>query len=330
MERYLGVDIGGTSSAVVVGTRDGDVLDRVGFSTQTDRGPDYALDLISRHVADLALAHGNNLAAAGISCGGPLDPDSGLVRSPPNLPGWDEVAISRIVTRALDAGGVREIPVSLRNDADAGALAERRFGAGAGSTSMAFLTFGTGIGAGLILDGRLYKGSTGIAGEIGHVRVAKDGPSNYGKAGSFEGYCSGSGIERLATIIAATRVASGDTVEWYKPDERGEAEVTPSVAELAGFARRGDAAATEVFSLSGQFLGRGCAMLIDLLNLDTIVIGSVYVRCRDLLEEPMQREVEAEALPSAAARCRIAGAELGESIGDVASLCAAMDGVRDG
>ena len=327
MDKYLGVDVGGTNSAVVVGTRNGDIVDRIGFPTRTDLGPDYALDLISRNVADLALKNKDYLRAAGISCGGPLDPDMGVVQSPPNLPGWDDVGITRIVADALDSSGVRKIPVTLRNDADAGALAERRFGAGVGSASMAFLTFGTGIGAGLILDGRLFKGTSGIAGEIGHVRVAADGPPNYGKAGSFEGFCSGSGIEGLATRVASERAAEGKPVAWYKSNTPNEIDAGKiSVAELAGFARRGDPEAQEVFSLSGRYLGRGCALLIDLLNLDMIVIGSVFVRCRDLLEGPMQSEIEAEALPAARSRCRVVPAALGESIGDVASLCAAMDG----
>ena len=123
----------------------------------------------------------DTICAIGISCGGPLDCARGRILSPPNLPGWDEVPV---VSRLADRFGV---PVRLANDADACALAEWRFGAGRGTQNMIFLTFGTGLGAGLILDGRLYRGASSSAGEVGHIRMAVDGPLGYGKRGSLEG-----------------------------------------------------------------------------------------------------------------------------------------------
>ena len=133
--------------------------------------------------------------AIGITCGGPLDSKKGLIMSPPNLPKWDKIPITKIIEDNFN------VPVFLQNDANACALAEWRFGAGKGTNNMIFLTFGTGLGAGLILDGRLYAGTNNLAGEIGHIRLAKDGPLGYDKKGSFEGFCSGAGIARLAKKI---------------------------------------------------------------------------------------------------------------------------------
>ncbi len=143
------------------------------------------------------------LSAVGRRCGGPLDSTQGLILSPPNLPGWDRVDV---VTPFRERFGV---PTSLQNDANACAVAEWQWGAGRGVRSMVFLTFGTGMGAGLILDGRLYAGASDMAGEVGHIRLAEDGPLGYGKRGSFEGFCSGSGIARLAQSRALEAIQAG-------------------------------------------------------------------------------------------------------------------------
>ena len=132
----------------------------------------------------------------GISCGGPLDSKRGIVMSPPNLPGWDNIPVCELLNKRFS------IPVRLCNDADACAVAEWKFGAGRGAENMAFLTFGTGLGAGLILGGKLYSGASGMAGECGHIRLAEDGPVGYGKHGSFEGFCSGGGIARMGRAYA--------------------------------------------------------------------------------------------------------------------------------
>lgn len=317
-EALIGVDVGGTKCAVVLGSRDGVVYAKKRFATETHHGADHAVRRIADAVEALAVAardDGFSVIAAGISCGGPLDPERGIVLSPPNLPGWDEIPISRIIAERV------RVPVTLRNDADAGALAEYRFGAGRGCRSLAFLTFGTGIGAGLILDGRLFTGGCGLAGEIGHIRIAPDGPSNYGKAGSFEGYCSGSGIAELGRRAGEAAEAAGKQVTWYA--NRHTEPITAAV--LGDAAEAGEPIALEVYRESGTCLGRGCAILADILNLERIIIGSIYTRSRGIIEPSMRAEFEAEALPGAASCCAIVPAELGERIGDVASLCAAME-----
>lgn len=300
----LGIDIGGTKCALTVGDRDGKVLDKVKFATP--KTVQDATDAIISYAKEFSEKY--KIEACGISCGGPLDEARGIILSPPNLPGWDEVPICDTVKSALG------IPTALRNDANACAMAEYYFGAGKGCKNMAFLTFGTGLGAGLILEGRLFSGTNGYAGEIGHMRLAPFGPAGYGKCGSFEGFCSGSGIAELAKAIKREALQRGEAVPW-------EADA----ASVAEYARKGDKNAIKVFEISGRKLGQGLSLLIDIINPEKIIIGSVFMRCEDLLRPFMQEEIDKEALPAASRVCKICIPELGESIGDAAALAVAAE-----
>jgi glucokinase len=296
----LGFDIGGTKCAVVLGSEEGHqpvVLAREAFATLP--GPEANLDRMLAIASRLLVEKGHGPArAVGISCGGPLDSKSGRVFSPPNLPGWDDVPVADIVSGALG------LPAQLENDANACALAEWMWGAGIGTSNMAFLTCGTGMGAGLILDGRLYRGACDLAGEIGHVRIAPDGPDCHGKAGSFEGLCSGAGISRLASSLAG----------W--PPGTAASEVFAAAAA-------GDRDARRVVETAGDALGCGIALLIDILNLEAVVVGSIFARQENLLRPAMEAAIAREALPRAAAACRVLPARLGDAVGDFAALAIA-------
>lgn len=186
----FGLDIGGTKSSAVLGELDWERgtyyrVDRVEIPMEGDSWQSV-LDRLVAACRNMTFFHQElKSRAVGISCGGPLDGRKGIIYSPPNLPGWDDVPIVDYVSTALD------IPAFLENDANACALAEWRFGEGIGCNNLIFLTFGTGLGAGLVLDGHLYSGTNGLAGEVGHIRLEDDGPLGYGKHGSFEGFCSG-------------------------------------------------------------------------------------------------------------------------------------------
>ena len=183
---YFGLDIGGTKCAVVIGDNSFSIRKKVVFETRTERGYEAIISEFKNHMRSMLKDFpGSDLKRIGISCGGPLDSKKGMIYSPPNLPGWDNVPITRIFT---DEFGV---DTAIQNDANACALAEWLMGAGRGTSNMVFLTFGTGMGGGLILNDRLYSGTNDLGGEVGHIRLAKDGPVGFGKAGSFEGYCSG-------------------------------------------------------------------------------------------------------------------------------------------
>jgi glucokinase len=303
----FGLDIGGTKCAVSVLRRGRVVRELHRFPT---RGPRETLAELARTVA----AHAKGRApVCGIACGGPLDARRGLVLSPPNLPGWDRVRVVQYFEQQL--GG----RAFLMNDADANALAEWRFGAGRGCASMIFLTAGTGMGGGLVLNGQLYQGASGDAGEVGHLRLAARGPTGYRKAGSFEGFCSGGGIAQLARFLpSADRPAN--LRAWMRAH--------PTAREISQAARRGDRTARAVFAASGKKLGEALALLIDTINPERIVIGSLWLRCRDLLEPAMRVALEAEALPAARRACRIVAAQLGEEIGNYGAVCVALHGLN--
>ena len=312
MKEYIGVDIGGTKIAVVKGDASGKVLKKVRFLN--DMTPETAIGRIIDEARSMGSAE-----AIGISCGGPLDSKRGLILSPPNLPGWDSVPIVKLLEDALG------IPAYLQNDADACALAEWKFGAGVGADNIIFLTFGTGMGAGLILNGRLYSGSCGSAGEIGHVRLERFGPVGYGKEGSFEGFASGGGIAQLGRVAALERLQMGLKTAYCESADSLDKISAQSIAQAA---EAGDETAISVYRKCGEMLGRGLSILIDILNPEMIIIGSIYARSGKLLEESMREAIRAEALPHAAEACLILPAKLGESLGDVAALSVAVNGAN--
>ncbi len=290
--QIIGIDIGGTKCAVSV-LRGGAVEEVDRFPTQ-----DHAATFARFRKTVEGLKPGPDVVF-GISCGGPLDAARGIILHPPNLPGWVDIPICH---RFVEIFGGRAF---LMNDANASALAEWHFGAGKGCKHMVFLTAGTGMGAGLILNGRLYEGATGDAGEVGHLRLRPDGPLGFGKRGSFEGFCSGGGIARLAVDMG-----------WPQPGV--------TLKDLAETAAKGDVLALKVLDVAGERLGEALALLIDTLNPERIVLGGYFPRCVALLVPAMHRALAAEALPSALAGCKILPAVLGETIGSNAAVAVAL------
>ena len=182
---------------------------------------------------------------------------------------------------------------------------------------MVFLTFGTGMGGGIIANGQLLGGHTSLGGECGHIRIAPDGPVGFGKAGSFEGFCSGGGIGRVGRAYAREALAQGRSLAWCTSESELDAVTAKSLAEAA-FA--GDPDARKIYADTGRRLGEGLSYLIDILNPECIVIGSVFARAEALLRPTMEEAIAREAIPEAAAVCRVVPAKLGEAIGDIAAL----------
>lgn len=313
---YLGIDIGGTKCAVIAGTGEMQILKKTGFLTETSKGPSHAINLLMKSASEIVENLGpDQLKAIGISCGGPLDSIKGIVQSPPNLPGWNDIAISDLFRDKFN------VPVFLQNDANACALAEWKFGAGKGTQNMVFLTFGTGMGGGIIINGRLYSGTNDLAGEVGHIRLAEEGPRAYGKKGSFEAFCSGTGIALLAKQIVSEKFALKQSVSFCDNPDNIDKITAKDVADAAF---SGDKTAIKILEISGEYLGKGLSLLIDILNPQKIVIGSIYARCRQFIEPACLEIIKQEALAPARAVCSIVPAALGEEVGDYASLSVAM------
>ena len=316
----LGFDIGGTKCAVITARWDGEtveLLEKQVCPTDVTIPP---LEMIDRMIAMADTIVSEKPDAVGISCGGPLDSEQGVIMSPPNLPGWDDV---HIVDYLKNHYGV---PVALQNDANACAIAEWKFGAGRGCNNVVFMTFGTGLGAGLILDGKLYNGTNGNAGEVGHIRLERFGGVGFGKAGSFEGFCSGSGIAQLGYTKALELVQTGTYPAYY---QKGMTEKDVTAKTIAMAADDGDETAIEVYRTCGEYLGKGLSIIIDFLNPECIVIGGVFSRSRELLWPAAEREIQKEAIGLSAQVCRVVPAALGEHIGDYAAVATAVYEVKD-
>ncbi len=318
MNTYLGIAIGGTKCIAVLGIEENAEMRILGsrrFATGEAGGPYGAFDLFIQFGDELLSEFGiKKPDAIGIACGSPLDPVTGMIQSPANLPGWDNVPAVKIME---DHYGV---PAFLENDANAGVLAEWRFGAARGYRHAAFLTFGTGLGSGLILNGQLYGGASDMAGECGHIRLMPYGPVGCSKIGSAEGFCSGGGIAQLARDMVYERIMAGEKPALC-PDKSGLSALTAKTVAEAAY--RGDPLAKRIYEISGEMLGRTLAIMIDLLNPEIIVIGSIFARAESLLRPAMERAIEREAFAVSAKACRIVPAELGDEIDQYEALAIA-------
>lgn len=306
----IGFDIGGTKCAVSVAREKNDGLDMIDKRILPTDHKISAYEMIDR-MYECAIKMADHVDVIGISCGGPLNTKKGIVLSPPNLSGWDHI---RIVEYLREKYGARAY---LENDANACAVAEWKFGAGRGCNNMIFLTFGTGMGAGLILNGQLYSGTNDMAGEIGHIRMAGYGPVGYGKQGSFEGFCSGNGLAQIGQMIAREKFQMGEKVSFCEECSQLDAITAKTIAE---FAKQGYKDALDVYHICGKMLGKGLAILIDILNPEKIVLGSIYCRSEELLKKSMEEVLKNECLSAAYQACEIVPAELGEKIGDYAAI----------
>jgi len=314
-----GLDIGGTKIGLAVGDDTGRVL--AASRLANDPGApaesllETALTRLERLAAEVGAASGP--VALGIAAPGPQDPGQGRILEAPNMPRWQHFALRDFVADRVPS------PVTLMNDANASALAEWYWGAAAGADTAVFLTMSTGLGAGLIVGGRLFEGPLGLAGEVGHVRLREDGPVGFGKRGSVEGYLSGPGM---------LQVARAEALAWRQRGDRSalveEADgLTPE--RLCALARERDPGAVAVLDICGDALGRVCAVLVDLLNPDVIVLGTIGTAHPDLFIPRARAVIESEALPAAAAHVEIRPSGLTDR-GNQAALAVAKRGLAPG
>ena len=319
---FIGLDIGGTKCAVTLGKSCGElpaILEKSIFPTADCPSPNDVMEKMLSNMGEVlkksSLSY-EDISAIGISCGGPLNSKKGIIQSPPNLPGWDNIEIVRFFEENTG------IATFLQNDANACAVAEWKYGAGKGTENMIFLTFGTGLGAGLILDGRLYCGASDMAGEIGHVRLREEGPIGYGKRGSCEGFCSGAGIKKMGITAVEEQLQQGNIPRLFEAAGKDIINISAKlIAELA--MQEKDPLCTGIYRKCGEMLGETLSILIDLFNPELIVLGGVYMRSHSLLDEYMYDIIKKETLSHASEVCKIAPAGLSEKIGDYAALSVA-------
>ncbi len=309
----VGVDIGGTKVACVLAEAGGRILARQWQPTRSAEGWQAVVQqLFEMTERVLGGVSPSQVRGIGISCGGPLDSRKGIVYSPPNLPGWDAVPIKQLFEERFG------LPTRLENDANATALAEHRFGAGRGTRNMVFMTWGTGIGGGLILDGRLYRGTNDLAGEIGHTTVLLDGPPcGCGKRGCLESLASGPAIARRARELAPE---SPESLVWKRVSPE---EVTAQ--HVVEAAEAGDTFARFVLAEAATYMGIGIANAVQILNPERVVLGTIAVKAGDLVLEPLRRALAVHAWGRVREVLQVVPAELGDRAQDLAAICLWID-----
>ena len=312
---YLGIDLGSTKTAASVWRHESPAafprrLARKEWPTPTD-GPRPALDLMAREgrrLVDQVRAHeAGAIVAIGVSGGGPVDPEQGRILSIPNLEGWEDVPVARALSEQFSA------PTFLENDANACALAEWKYGAGRGSQNLAFLTCSTGIGAGLILDGRLFRGASSLAGEVGHLEIVPGGlPCGCGRKGCLEAYASGAGM--------AARLQRLRTVDPSLP---------ATAREVVDRARRGDEFSQTFLRETAGYLASGLAHLIFCINPQRIILGTIAASAGDFLLEPLRTALEGRVWPALLGGLEVVPSALWPDLGDYAAVAVARSPVRN-
>ena len=304
------IDLGGTSLRAAVVDANGGIAGFVTGATEASRGPDAVIDRIVTSLHD-SLARASvdiaELVAVGIGAPGPLDWQAGVIHEAPNLPGWREVPL---VDRVAEAVG---LPTFLENDANAAALAERQYGVGQGALNMLYVTVSTGVGGGLILDGQLWHGAYGSAGEFGHMTVDFDGPlCDCGNRGCVEALASGPDI----AAWVGQQIAVGHASVLH-----GQADLTGR--DVVEAAQQGDALAVSAVARAGRAVGFGVINVAHLVNLDMVVIGGGIANAGSLLFDPLRATVRDHLLESTAPNLRIEPWSLGENVGLLGAAAAA-------
>lgn len=261
--RYaIGVDLGGTSIKIGIVSSEGKTLKKVSLNTEAEKGPDYVIKQIKKGIDSILVANKINLKGIGIGAPGVVTLKTGTVENPPNFPGWEKVELGKIIKKEFG------LPVHIENDANAAAVGELIFGAGKKYNSFIMVTLGTGVGGGVIIDKKLYRGEFGAAGEVGHITIDFNGPKcNCGSFGCVEAYI---GNQYLVNSIRNELPSHPDSLV-HKLIEQDYINLTPKIIDTA--AEQGDEYAESVIKDTGRYLGSALASVSNLLDISTFIIG---------------------------------------------------------
>jgi glucokinase len=286
----IGVDMGGTNLRIAAITTEGQLLEKITLGVKVAMGRDYVIGEMCDAIHRLTEQYRGTgrFVGAGIGVPGIIDMETGMMRKSANLPGWSDYPVRDEIERRLGA------KVFLDNDANVAALGEKWLGAGRDADSMAMLTLGTGIGGAIVLNGKLFYGMSGMAGEFGHVTVEPNGvPCGCGNRGCAERYASATAIVRMAREA----IESGQAPELAKV---ANADPEFSAKSIYNLAIQGDAAAQRIFQRFGEVLGILLADLVNVLDLDMFVIGGGVVSAWDAFAPRMFTELRERSLVYAA------------------------------
>lgn len=302
----LGVDLGGTNLRAAVVTHDGEILSKHKEATHAAGGKDTVMVRLIESIGKqraLAVQQGYEVTALGVGAPGIIHGEKGVVVKSPNFPDWNNVPLKAELEAALS------MPVFIENDANAAALGEQWRGAGRTARSMILITLGTGVGGGIVLDGKIWHGADGMAGEIGHMTLEPDGrPCGCGNTGCLEMYAS------ARAIVQGYREASGEPARHK----------AFTAEEIYHAAHEGDTVALRVMEDMGRYLGIGMASLINIFNPEMIVIGGGVKDAWPLFIDAARREIMKRAFRFPAERVLIVPSALGDDAGMVGAAAVAL------
>ncbi len=301
----IGVDVGGTNVKVALVDKSGSIVYSDTVPTRAEMGYEYTISNIIKAIQNLmkeSKVDKSLIEGIGFGFPGQIDCDNGIVRLAPNIPGWVNIPIADIVSNEFS------IPVKVDNDVRCAALAELNFGAGRGAQNLICITVGTGIGSGLIINGKLVRGASNAAGELGHIKLQmKDGPiCGCGDTGCLEAFASGPGIVALAEEY----IKGGKSTKFR---ELANPDITPYI--VAEAAKQGDVVAKKIFEIIGEYIGIGLASVVNLLNPEKVVIGGGVADAGDLLFNPVIETLKKRTMPIQRDAVQVVHAELGNTAG---------------
>ena len=316
MKKVLAFDLGGTKIAFGVVAENGEVLGSDKIETLAKQGPEQAIqrvNLAAQSLLQKLNIKPQELIGIGIASPGPLDISKGCVDGSPNLPGWSGYSIEQGLSSFFN------LPARIDNDANAAALGEYKFGAGKNKKNMVYITVSTGIGGGVIVDGRLMRGANGNAAELGHLTLNINGPAcPCGANGCFEMYASGTAIARR------TREAIQAGARSQILSLAGSLEKITTHHILAALQKE-DELAKKIWNETTEYLGRGLAVVINTFNPELIVVGGGVTAAGELLFTPVREKALRYAFPRLAAVCSIVPAGLGSNVGVVGAAACAFE-----
>ncbi|MGB9774373.1 MAG: ROK family protein [Bacteroidota bacterium] len=314
-ELAIGIDLGGTTVKAGIVTARGNILQTKAVSTHAEDGPSVVIERIEKLISELLREQRNEVAGIGIGSPGVVTLDGGMVKYPPNLPGWTEIPLGDILAKKFD------MPVAVENDANAAAIAESRFGAGKGEPNFLFIIWGTGVGGGIIMDGKIYRGPSGGAGEIGHMTIDPDGPlCNCGNRGCVEAFVG----QRYLSQRAIERIGKAKQQEKILDLVNGKLDkIEPAI--LSAAAEAGDILAREILIEAGVKLGIAIASALNLLDFRLVIIGGGISAAPEFVYEAIRTSVRDRVLTPLKPEVRIIRASLGNMAGILGAAALILD-----
>ncbi len=306
MKNRIGIDVGGTNVKIALVDDRGKIIYSNSVPTRAEMGYEYTVNNIKQAIYDLmkeTKLTTKDIEGIGFGFPGQVDYKAGIVRNAPNIPGWVEVPIAKLIEDEF------KIPTRVDNDVRCAALGELNYGAGKGCENLICITVGTGIGSGLIINGKLVRGATNAAGEIGHIKLQiHDGPiCGCGDTGCLEAFASGPSI----VAMAEDYIRGGKSTKFREMASGGE--ISPYIVCEA--AKAGDPVAKRIFTIMGEYIGIGLASVVNLLNPEKIIVGGGVADAGDLLLDPLRETLKKRAMKIAGAAVEVVPAQLGNTAG---------------